>query len=394
MTASIWPERRLGDLATMMSGGTPPSTVQSYYGGGVPWVSIADMTASGKYVQQTAKTLTHAGLVASGARMYESGVVLYAMYASLGECSLPVGRVSSSQAILGIKPGSELDRNYLYYFLDSIKPLVRSTGQQGTQANLNADMVRNFRLPLPPIAEQRRIAQAIGDVDRFVALLMKLIAKKKAVKQGVLHQLLTGEIRLPGFVEPWAKGTFGQLAAPSRERVMPQDASPTAALVELEHIEGDSGRLSGASQASKAVSPKAVFKPGDVLFGRLRAYLRKFWYADTAGLCTTEVWVLRARDGVHGRFVRYVVETDEFVDAASGAYGTHMPRSDWSTVRSLPVGIPTYDEQIAIASVLADTDAELDRLHQRLAKARCVKQGMMQELLSGRTRLPESGVAV
>lgn len=168
---------------------------------------------------------------------------------------------------------------------------------------------------------------------------------------------------------------------------MPRDVPPATPLVELEQIEGSTGRLVGTSKASEAVSLKAVFKPGDVLFGKLRAYLRKFWYANIAGLCTTEIWVLRARKGVHGRFVRYIVETDGFIDGASGAYGTHMPRSDWGTVRSLSVGIPPHDEQVAIASALGDVDAELGVLHARLAKARDVKQGMMQALLTGRTRL-------
>lgn len=174
---------------------------------------------------------------------------------------------------------------------------------------------------------------------------------------------------------------------------MPQSVPTTTPLVDLDQLESGSGRLIGASQASEAVSLKAVFKPGDVLFGKLRAYLRKFWYADVAGLCTTEIWVLRPRPGVHGRFVRYVVDTDRFVDAASGAYGTHMPRSDWRTVRNIPVCIPSQAEQVEIATVLHDADTEIDVLHARLEKARNVKQGMMQELLTGRTRLPVEAAA-
>jgi len=78
-----WRQVRLGDVATMGSGGTPPSGMPQYYGGGIPWVSISDMTRSGRYVHDTAKTLTTSGLVNSAATLYEDGVVLYAMYASL-----------------------------------------------------------------------------------------------------------------------------------------------------------------------------------------------------------------------------------------------------------------------------------------------------------------------
>ena len=255
--------------------------------------------------------------------------------------------------------------------------------------SLNGGQLQSIPLCVPKdIREQRRIAAALGDADDLIASLGRLTTKKQAIKQSMMQRLLTGKTRLPGFSGAWREGTFEQLASPSRERVMPQNASSTTTLIELEHIESHSGRLTGASQASDAVSLKAVFKSGDVLFGKLRAYLRKFWHANRGGLCTTEIWVLHPRAGINGLFVRYVVETDRFVEVASGAYGTHMPRSDWGSVRSVPVSIPSHDEQVAIATVLVDADAEIDTLYRRLEKAKDIKTGMMQELLTGRTRLP------
>ncbi|HEY0225120.1 MAG TPA: restriction endonuclease subunit S, partial [Mycobacterium sp.] len=133
---------------------------------------------------------------------------------------------------------------------------------------------------------------------------------------------------------------------------------------------------------------------GDVLFGKLRAYLRKYWLADRDGFCSTEIWALRARPGVSvGSFIRYVIEQDRFIEAASTSYGTHMPRSDWGVVSKFELSLPPIDEQRAIAQVLVDADNEIDALERRLTSARAVKQGMMQELLTGRTRLPVEGVA-
>ena len=82
-----------------------------------------------------------------------------------------------------------------------------------------------------------------------------------------------------------------------------------------------------------------------------------------------------------------MVQAEDFVEAASTAYGTHMPRSDWSVVKNYETALPRVDEQAAIAAVLSDMDAELAALEQRLAKTRALKRGMMQELLTGRTRL-------
>ena len=192
-----WREVRLGDYASMSSGGTPPSGVKRYYGGGIPWVSISDMTKSGRFVRATEKTLSPEGLDHSAARLYAPGVVLYAMYASLGECAVAVGRVSSSQAILGIAPGRELDRDYLYYYLLSIKSRVREIGQQGTQSNLNAGMVRDFRIPFPELDEQKAIANVLVDADQEISALRDRLRKAQNIKTGMLQELLTGRSRLP-----------------------------------------------------------------------------------------------------------------------------------------------------------------------------------------------------
>lgn len=186
----------LGSVAQMSSGGTPPSSIGHYYGGGVPWVSISDMTRGGKYLETTAVTLSAAGLAASAAKLYEPDVVLYAMYASLGECSIAVGSVSSSQAILGIVPGPRLDREFLYYYLQSIKPKVKLLGQQGTQSNLNAGMVRSFQLDLPQVDEQRAIAGVLSDADADIEALEHRLESARAIKQGMMQELLTGRTRL------------------------------------------------------------------------------------------------------------------------------------------------------------------------------------------------------
>lgn len=193
-----WREIRLGTYASMESGGTPLSGVHRFYGGGIAWVSISDITRGGRFVEKTEKTLSQEGLTHSAAKLYPDGVVLYAMYASLGECAIAVGRVSSSQAILGISPGNELDRDYLYYQLVAMKDQVREIGQRGTQSNLNATMVRDFRFDIPEIKEQRAIAEVLATVDDEIDAYKNRLDKDKAIKTGMMQQLLTGRIRLPG----------------------------------------------------------------------------------------------------------------------------------------------------------------------------------------------------
>jgi type I restriction enzyme S subunit len=191
-----WEERRLGDLAEMGSGGTPSSSVAAYYDGDIPWVSISDMTDAGKVIVTTERNLSRAGYENSAAQMFPIGTVLYAMYASLGECSIAGISLCTSQAILGIRPKENLYGEFLYYFLVSLKTVVRSLGQHGTQANLNKGMVQDFRLRLPRLPEQTAIAAVLSDMDAELRALEARRNKTRDLKQAMMQELLTGKTRL------------------------------------------------------------------------------------------------------------------------------------------------------------------------------------------------------
>lgn len=191
-----WSRRRLGELAEMGSGGTPPAGNPNYYGGAIPWVAISDMTQGGKFIERTERSLSDSGLANSAAQLFPAGTVLYAMYASLGECSIACMELCTSQAILGIRPRTGLVRDFLYYSLTSRKEFVKTLGQQGTQSNLNKGIVQSFEIHLPPPKEQTAIATALSDMDADLSALESRLAKTRAIKQGMMQELLTGRTRL------------------------------------------------------------------------------------------------------------------------------------------------------------------------------------------------------
>ena len=191
-----WEVKKLGDVSEMGSGGTPASSFPDYYDGDIPWVSISDMTKGGKVIQSTDRNLSGLGFANSAAQMFPAGTVLYAMYASLGECSIAGISLCSSQAILGIRPKETLESEFLYYFLTSLKTIVKSMGQQGTQSNLNKAMVQAFQINLPTFSEQTAIAKVLSDMDNEIDMLEIKLEKILQLKQGMMHNLLTGKIRI------------------------------------------------------------------------------------------------------------------------------------------------------------------------------------------------------
>lgn len=389
---------RLGDVARMSSGGTPPATVSRYYGGGIPWVSIADMTKAGKFVERTQRTLSEQGLAASAGRVYPAGVVLYAMYASLGECSIALGEVSSSQAILGIEVGADLDRDYLYYYLLSIKSAVKSLGQQGTQANLNASIVRNLKLWLPNLDEQRRVAGVLTDVDELGSSLEHLITKKQAIKQGMMQQLLTGKTRLPGFVLPWSDARLGELGVFLRGKGIKRDdvrrkGVPCIRYGEIYTTFGDY-TSSPVSFVERAVADEALpICAGDLLFagsGETREEIGKCVAFTGAGAAVAggDLVVLRGTT-FNPVYLASLTNTPAVAaEKAKRGQGDAVVHVSARALGDIVMNLPPREEQDAIATVLIDANDEIGVLRARLAKARALKQGMMQELLTGHTHLP------
>ncbi|MDT8397453.1 MAG: restriction endonuclease subunit S [Pseudomonadales bacterium] len=298
-----------------------------------------------------------------------------------------------------LHPSSSVSPRWLAYVLSSAdyrKQLQSiATGTSGSMKNIAKASLLALQLAYPPPPEQRAIVVALSDVDGMIGALEKLIAKKRAIKQAAMQQLLTGKTRLPGFSAPWATKRLGEIAMIRNQKVMPSNVDPDTPCVELEHIGQGDGRLLEHSTARHSTSSKYRFSTGDVLFGRLRSYLRKYWLADRDGICTTEIWPLMVdpRQADSG-FLLGIVQTDRFIESASISYGTHMPRADWGVMRNFEVQLPDVNEQTAIATVLSDMDAEIAALERRRDKTRAIKQGMMQQLLTGRIRLVKPSVAV
>lgn len=253
---------------------------------------------------------------------------------------------------------------------------------------LNAGILSSFEIALPGFEEQRSIAASLSDMDALLDGLDRLIAKKRSIKQAAMQQLLTGQTRLPGFSGEWKVTRLGDYVSIRNQKVLPTNVVSETLCVELEHVGQGDGHLLVRGEARNSSAAKYRFQAGDVLFGRLRSYLRKYWLATEDGICTTEIWPFMFDvENVNPGFLFALVQTEGFIETASVSYGTHMPRADWSVVRNYEVHLPSIEEQTAIATILSDMDGEIAALEIRRTKTRALKQAMMQELMTGRTRL-------
>ena len=181
--------------------------------------------------------------------------------------------------------------------------------------------------------------------------------------------------------EDWEVKELGDICYPSKDRINPITNKQNYKCIELEHLSQGSGMLLGYTKSNELLSQKSLFEKGDVLFGKLRPYLRKYLLADFDGVCTTEIWVLKTEKNISNQYLFHLVQSEKIIEAANISTGTKMPRAEWKTVSETKIPLPTKAEQTAIATALSDADALISSLEKLITKKRNIKQGAMQKLL-------------
>jgi len=288
------------------------------------------------------------------------------------------------------------DPLFIAYLLRTVDWQTHS-GKSGVPG-INRNDIHELTVFMPPtVGEQRAIAEALSDVDGLLGGLDRLIAKKRDLKQAAMQQLLTGQPRLPGFHGEWEETTLGSclLARPdygiNAPAVPYSDRLPT--YLRITDI-SDDGRFRPDPRVSvKAASADQFFlRDGELVFARTGASVGKSY-------------LYRPRDGelvFAGFLIRVRPDPKKLVPAFLAAFVTTKTYWDWVRLMSMrsgqpgingneysqmPLSLPLVPEQTAIAEVLTEMDAELAALEQRREKTRALKQAMMQELLTGKTRL-------
>ncbi|NMA85550.1 MAG: restriction endonuclease subunit S, partial [Epulopiscium sp.] len=190
-------------------------------------------------------------------------------------------------------------------------------------------------------------------------------------------------------MEGWKKYSFKEIASLSKGKYNPKKEKLDLPCIELEHLESETGRLLGYTSSLLQRSTKNRFKPGDILYGKLRPYLRKYYFPNFEGVCSSEIWVLKnEKQKVYNKYLYYVIQTNRFNQNANKSSGTKMPRADWDFVSETVFPIPPFNEQYKIALILSTWDKAIELKEKLIEQKKEQKKGLMQKLLTGEVRLP------
>jgi type I restriction enzyme S subunit len=337
------------------------------------------------------------------------GDILFSIAGALGRSTivqsswLPAN-TNQAFAVIRLSRRSQIHPRYLLWVLrsDAIQARISEINVQAAQANLSLEQVRDFEVVVLEPENQRRIASMLDDADELIAALECLIAKKEAIKGGTMQELLTGRTRLTGFSGPWVS-----MDVASRSTI--QARIGWQGLTRSEYRSSGTYRLVGGTEfrngrvaweATPYVDKRRYeqdrgiqLRRGDVLLTKDGTIGKTAYVDELPGPSTLNsgVFVIRpVRESYDSLLLYYMLRSRAFDDfllrLTAGSTISHLYQRDLlGLALKMP---PTITEQRAIAELLADSDRDLEQLRMRLKKAYAIKQGMMRELLTGRTRLP------
>lgn len=407
-----WEVRPLFSIARIVGGGTPSTAISAYWDGNISWFTPSEINDEKKYVSTSNKKISDDGLKKSSAKLLPVGTILLTTRASIGLKAILLLPATTNQGFQNLIINDDIDNEFIYYLLTIFKKELLKQASGSTFLEISPRKLGGILLCLPKsLPEQHAIAAALSDVDALLDAQERLIAKKRNIKLAAMQQLLTGKTRLPGFQEPWIKKFFGEIF-----EFLPTNSYSRSQFVQrgcirnihygdiltkfsfIIDISKDKLPFINKILSEKNYPQKCFLQNGDVVIantaedstvGKAVEVINidgKVLSGQHTFLCRPKI---RFAKGILG----YLINSEKF-HGQLAAYVTGIKVSSISKTSLSGLFLefpPSLDEQRAIAAVLSDMDAELAALEARRDKLRAVKQGMMRELLTGRTRLAGAG---
>lgn len=241
-------------------------------------------------------------------------------------------------------------------------------------------------------SEQTRIATALSNIDALISELVRLIEKKRAIKQGAMQQLLTGKKRLKGFSEPWVEKKLGEVGVLTKQSVNPQ-MFPNTLFSEYSMPAFDNGQSPDFKYGNEMFSNRIVIDGETLLYNKLNVRQKRIWLVKECGqdsICSAEFLAFKSND-IFLDLLKYIMSTNrvtkDFIDMSKGTSNSQK-RIQPADFLNYSIYFPKSGiEQKAIVSVLSSMDDEISALEAKREKFTTIKQGMMQQLLTGKIRL-------
>lgn len=387
-----WQKVRLGDIAEIKRGASPrPIENPKWFctNSNVGWVRISDISKNSRFLYKTAQKLSKKGIEKS--RFIKQNSLIMSMCATIGKPIITKIDTCIHDGFV-VFENPKIDLNYLYYFLCYIEKEWLESGQQGSQVNLNVDLIKNKEVFCPKdLDEQIAIANILSGLDRYLYSLDALILKKESVKKALSFELLSQRKRLKGFNQAWQKVRLGDICefgnGGAYETLIVENGN--FKLISLNSIDIN-GNL-------KNTMKRVNFYDNSLKQDDIVMVLSDVAHGDFLGLCAVipnNDYVLNQRMGrlrkkndcINILFLRLYINANQKYFKMQGQGSSQLNLSK-KAIEDFEILLPPLNEQIAIANILSALDSEITSLKNKKRQFENIKKALNHDLMSARIRV-------
>lgn len=369
-----WEVKSIGEIAKTTSGGTPSREDDSLYIGKNRWFTTSELNDG--YIYDSIEHISDEAIKITTARIVPANSILMAMYgATIGKLAIITKESSTNQACCAIMVNSDIVMKYVFYNLLFLRQNIIELGVGAGQPNISQSIVRSIHISIPSKKEQQAIADALTKVDNLITSLTKVIEKKKLIKKGTMQKLLSGEMRLDGFEGEWELKKIKDIAVIEKGEL----------LISSQYVNGNIEVWAGG-KVPAGFHNVANRTKNTITISASGAYAGFVSYHDCP-IYATDCSTISESDDIYIKYLYYslIKIQDKIYDMQTGGAQPHVHAKDIYPIElTMP---PSKAEQTAIANILTTMDNEIEALEKERDKYKCIKQGMMQQLLTGKIRL-------
>ncbi|GAA9168335.1 restriction endonuclease subunit S [Helicobacter pylori] len=398
MLPSNWQKVRLGDIAEIKRGASPrPIENPKWFcaNSNVGWVRISDISKNSRFLYKTAQKLSKKGIEKS--RFIKQNSLIMSMCATIGKPIITKIDTCIHDGFV-VFENPKIDLNYLYYFLCYIEKEWLESGQQGSQVNLNVDLIKNKEVFYPKdLNEQIAIANILSDLDRYLCALDALILKKEGVKKALSFELLSQRKRLKGFNQAWQRVRLGDICYLKNGFSFKSDLFKNMGIPII--------RISNISSVDNCINTNDlvfydpilidndyILKQGDLILAMSGATTGKscLYNLNKIAYLNQRVGVFRAKTSFCYDFLVQFVFSELFISRlklilTAGA----QPNISSFDIEDFEIPLPPLNEQIAIANILSGLDNEIASLKNKKRQFENIKKALNHDLMSAKIRVLE-----
>ncbi|GAA7122413.1 restriction endonuclease subunit S [Helicobacter pylori] len=370
-----WQRVRLGDITEIKRGASPrPIENPKWFcaNSNVGWVRISDISKNSRFLYKTAQKLSKKGIEKS--RLVKQNSLIMSMCATIGKPIITKIDTCIHDGFV-VFENPKIDLNYLYYFLCYIEKEWLESGQQGSQVNLNVDLIKNKEVFYPKdLNEQSAIANILSALDRYLCALDALILKKEGVKKSLSFELLSQRKRLKGFNQAWQRVRLGDIANYLTSNLSAEQITQQGK-IKVYDVNNFIGYTDTTFISDKPYI--SIVKDGSV--GKVRILPPKTNILSTMG-------ALIANHRTTTEFLFYLLSNFDFKNFTSGSIIPHIYFKDY---KEKTIFLPPLNEQIAISNILSALDKEIASLKNKKRQFENIKKALNHDLMSAKIRVLE-----